>query len=216
MNNLFLKAIGGLLYVFVSIPSLIFLAAWSFHYWQAWAFLAVFMVSITTIFIDLARNDPNLLARRIKTNEREGSQKVIRFLVNLAFTGVIVLSALDHRFMWSAPSTQVVFAGDSLVLLGLLIILFVFRENTFTAQTVEVEAGQTVISTGPYSLVRHPMYVGGLVFMFGIPPALGSWWDWPWPLCLLPSSPGEFSMRRACLLGTCRAMRTIATRSNTA
>jgi len=71
---------------------------------------------------------------------------------------------------------QAVFAGNALVLLGLLIIFFVFRENTFTAQTVEVEVGQKVISSGPYAFVRHPMYVGGLVFMLGIPPALGSWW----------------------------------------
>lgn len=176
VTNLFLKAVSGLLYVFVSISGLIFLASWSFHYWQAWTFLAVFMVSITAVFIDLARNDPNLLARRVKTNEKEKSQKVIRFLVNLAFAGAIILSALDHRFAWSVTSMQVVFAGDALVLLGLLIIFFVFRENTYTAQTVEVEAGQKVISTGPYSLVRHPMYVGGLVFMSGIPPALGSWW----------------------------------------
>ena len=61
-------------------------------------------------------------------------------------------------------------------LLGVIVIFVVFKENTFTAQTVEVEAGQTVVSTGPYALVRHSMYVGGLVFMLGIPPALGSWW----------------------------------------
>jgi protein-S-isoprenylcysteine O-methyltransferase Ste14 len=176
VKNLFLKALAGLLYVFVSISALIFLAAWSFHYWQAWTFLAVFMVTITAIFLFLAKNDPNLLARRVKTSEKEKSQKIIRFLVNLAFTGAIVLSALDHRLAWSATSIPVVIAGDALVLLGLLIIFFVFRENTFTAQTVEVEAGQKVVATGPYALVRHPMYVGGLVFMMGIPPALGSWW----------------------------------------
>jgi protein-S-isoprenylcysteine O-methyltransferase Ste14 len=176
VKNLFLKALAGLLYVFVSISALIFLAVWSFHYWQAWTFLALFMVTITAIFLFLAKNDPNLLARRVKTSEKEKSQKIIRFLVNLAFTGAIVLSALDHRLAWSATSIPVVIAGDALVLLGLLIIFFVFRENTFTAQTVEVEAGQKVVATGPYALVRHPMYVGGLVFMMGIPPALGSWW----------------------------------------
>jgi protein-S-isoprenylcysteine O-methyltransferase Ste14 len=70
----------------------------------------------------------------------------------------------------------VVIAGDALVALGLLIIFFVFRENTFSASTVQVAAGQKVVSTGLYALVRHPMYVGGLIFIFGIPLALGSWW----------------------------------------
>ena len=176
MKGLFIKAVGGVLYVFVAVSALIFLPAWTFKYWQAWTFLAVFMVSISTIFIYLAKNDPSLLARRIKTTEKEKSQKIIRTLVNLAFAAVIVLSALDHRFTWSTGSPQVVFAGDAIVALGLLLIFFVFRENTFTVQTVEVETGQKVISTGPYARVRHPMYVGGFVFLLGIPPALGSWW----------------------------------------
>jgi protein-S-isoprenylcysteine O-methyltransferase Ste14 len=176
MKNLFIKAVGGLLYIFVAISGLIFLSAWTVNYWQAWAFLAVFTISISAIFIYLARYDPSLLARRIKTAEKKKSQKIIRSLVNLGFTAAIVVSALDHRFAWSALPSQFVFVGDAVVLLGLLMIFFVFRENTFTAQTVEVEAGQSVISTGPYALVRHPMYVGGLVFMLGIPLALGSWW----------------------------------------
>jgi protein-S-isoprenylcysteine O-methyltransferase Ste14 len=176
MKNLFIKAVGGLLYIFVAISGLIFLSAWTVNYWQAWTFLAVFMISISAIFIYLARYDPSLLARRIKTAEKKKSQKIIRSLVNLGFTAAIVVSALDHRFAWSTPPSHFVFVGDAIVLLGLLMILFVFRENTFTAQTVEVEAGQSVISTGPYALVRHPMYVGGLVFMLGIPLALGSWW----------------------------------------
>lgn len=176
MKNLYLKSAGGLLYVFVAISAIIFLSAWSLHYWQAWMFLAVFMVLISAIFLYLAKNDPNLLARRIKTTEKEMSQKIIQFLVNLVFTAVIVVSALDHRFVWSAISPKFVLIGDALVAFGLLIIFFVFKENTFTAQIVDVESGQKVISTGLYAVVRHPMYVGGLVFILGIPLALGSLW----------------------------------------
>jgi len=174
MKDLNLKAFGGLLYIFIAFSALIFLPAWTFNYWQAWTFLTVFMGSISAIFMYLAKNDPNLLARRVKTTEKEKSQKIIRFLVNLTFTALIVVSALDHRFAWSTVSSYVVVAGDVLVMLGLLIIFFVFKQNTFTAQTVE--AGQTVISTGPYALVRHPMYAGGLVMIVGIPLALGSLW----------------------------------------
>ena len=89
---------------------------------------------------------------------------------------VIVISVLDHRFRWSAMPPRVALVGDAFVVLGLVIIFLVFRENTFSAQTVEVEAGHRVIATGPYALVRHPMYAGGLVFILGIPLALGSLW----------------------------------------
>ena len=186
MNNLFLKAVGGLLYIFIAISTLMFLSAWTFNYWQAWTFLAVFMISISAIFIYLAKYDPNLLARRIKTSEQEQNQKTIRFLINVTFAVAIIVSALDHRFAWSAMPFGVIFIGDAVVLLGLLIIFVVFKENTFTAQTVEVEAGQKVVSTGPYALVRHPMYFGGVVFMLGIPPALGSWWGL---LMIVPFTP---------------------------
>ena len=122
------------------------------------------------------KNDPALLARRVNNTEKEQTQKFIHFFINLVFVAASVVSALDHRFGWSAVPTYGVVAGDVLVALGMLIIFFVFRENTFTASTVQVAAGQKVISTGFYALVRHPMYVGGLVFIFGIPLALGSWW----------------------------------------
>ena len=176
MKNLFIKAVGGLLYIFAVLAALIFLSAWTLDYWQAWAFLIAFMISMSAISIYLAINDPDLLARRIKTTEKTRSQKTIRFLVNLTFTVVIVISVLDHRFGWSAIPPRVVLVGDTLVVLGLIIIFLVFRENTFSAQTVEVEAGQRVIANGPYALVRHPMYAGGLVFILGIPLALGSLW----------------------------------------
>jgi protein-S-isoprenylcysteine O-methyltransferase Ste14 len=67
-------------------------------------------------------------------------------------------------------------AGDVLVLLGWLVIFFVFKENTFTSATIEVDPEQKVISTGPYALVRHPMYAGSIIMLIGIPLALGSWW----------------------------------------
>ena len=70
----------------------------------------------------------------------------------------------------------VALARDVLVVLGWLAIFFVFKENTFTFATIELASDQKVISTGPYALVRHPMYAGALVMLLGIPIALGSWW----------------------------------------
>src|SRR5262249_8293050 len=88
----------------------------------------------------------------------------------------MVLSALDHRFGWSPVPPGVSIVGDVLVALGLFIDLLVFRANTYGASNIQVTEGQTVISTGPYAIVRHPMYAGVLVMVIGTPLALGSWW----------------------------------------
>ncbi len=170
-----MQALGGLSSLFAISFALLFLPAWTLNYWQAWTYLAVLMVSISAIVVYLIRNDPALLARRVNNTEKGQRQRVIHFFVNLAFVAVSVVPALDHRFRWSAVPTYVVIAGDALVALGMLIIFFVFRENTFTASTVEVAPDHKVTSTGLYAFVRHPMYVGGLIFGLGVPLALGSW-----------------------------------------
>jgi protein-S-isoprenylcysteine O-methyltransferase Ste14 len=89
---------------------------------------------------------------------------------------LLVFPALDHQFGWSPVPPYVSVAGDALVALGFLFIFFVFAENSYGASTIQVAEGQRVISTGPYALVRHPMYAGALVMLIGIPLALDSWW----------------------------------------
>jgi protein-S-isoprenylcysteine O-methyltransferase Ste14 len=108
--------------------------------------------------------------------EKEKAQKIIMWLMSAAFVGLIVLPALDHRFGWSRMPGLVALAGDVLMLLGWGAIFFVFRENSFTAATIELAPEQKVISTGPYAVVRHPMYAAALALLAGIPIALGSWW----------------------------------------
>jgi protein-S-isoprenylcysteine O-methyltransferase Ste14 len=89
---------------------------------------------------------------------------------------IFVLSAIDHRFSWSVVPLFLVVAGDVLVALGLLIVFWVFKENSFASATIEVGMEQTLVSTGPYALVRHPMYFGAFIMLTGVPLALGSWW----------------------------------------
>ena len=95
---------------------------------------------------------------------------------SIGFIGLLVLPGLDHRFGWSQMPANVAIAGDILVVLGWIGIFFVFRENSFSSATIELAADQRVISTGPYALVRHPMYAAALVMLLGMPIALGSWW----------------------------------------
>jgi protein-S-isoprenylcysteine O-methyltransferase Ste14 len=173
------KAFGGLLLLFLVMAALLFIPAWTLDYWQAWAFLAVYFAWSLAITLYLMKNDPDLLARRMSggpTAEKQTAQKIIMSFTSLGFIGLIVVPAFDHRFAWSHMPPFAALAGDLLVALGWLAIFFVFRENTFTSATIELAPDQKVISTGPYALVRHPMYAGALVMLLGIPIALGSWW----------------------------------------
>jgi protein-S-isoprenylcysteine O-methyltransferase Ste14 len=179
MNILNIKALGGLLFLLLVMAALLFIPARTLDYWQAWMFLAVYFAPSLAITLYLMKKDRKLLERRMSggpTGERETAQKIIMFFVSLGFIGGLVFPALDHRFAWSYIPPYVALAGDVLVVLGWLVIFLVFKENTFSSATIELAPNQKVISTGPYAIVRHPMYAGGLVMFFGIPIALGSWW----------------------------------------
>jgi protein-S-isoprenylcysteine O-methyltransferase Ste14 len=179
MRNLNIKALAGLLQLVVALAVLIFLPAWTLDYWQGWILIAVFVACALAITIYLMRNDPALLERRLKAGpgaEQKNSQKIIQGLAIVAFISIFVVSALDRRFGWSSVPTFVVALGDMLIALGFYFVFLVFRENTFTSGIIEVGSEQKVITTGPYALVRHPMYIGALVMLLGVPLALGSWW----------------------------------------
>jgi protein-S-isoprenylcysteine O-methyltransferase Ste14 len=178
MDGLNKKAFGGLVFFIIALATLVFLPAWTLDYWQAWVFLALMTVLTFAVTIYLMRNDPKLLERRVSAGpaaEKEKTQIIIQSFATVAFIAVIIVPAFDHRFVWSPVPAGVVIVGNLLIVLGFYIIFRVFKENTFTSGTIEIHQHQKVISTGPYALVRHPMYVGGLVFLLGVPLALGSW-----------------------------------------
>ena len=171
-------ATQSLLFLLVT-GALLFLPAGTFDYWEAWVFIAVFIACNIPLTIWVAINDPQLLERRMRAGpiaEKEKSQKIIMTIAFLAFAGEVVIPALDRRFGWSDVPTSVVILGNALIAISYVGFYFVFRENTYSAATIRVEENQRVISTGPYAIVRHPMYVAALVLMLGVPLALGSWW----------------------------------------
>jgi protein-S-isoprenylcysteine O-methyltransferase Ste14 len=179
VDNLARKAVLGFTQLVALLGILLFGPAWTLIYWQAWVYLFVFGASSALITIYLWKKDQRLLERRINAGpgaENEKSQKSIQLLAFLVFLGSLILPSLDHRFSWSAIPLLAVVAGDVLTALGFLIVFLVFKENTFTAATIGVTLDQRVVSTGPYAVVRHPMYSGALVMLFGTPLALGSWW----------------------------------------
>jgi protein-S-isoprenylcysteine O-methyltransferase Ste14 len=159
--------------------ALLFLPAGTFDYWEAWVFIAVFVACNLPLTIWVAINDPQLLERRMRAGpmaEKEKSQKIIMTIALLAFAGEVLIPAFDRRFGWSEVPTSVVILGNALIAISYVGFYFVFRENTYGAATIRVEENQKVISTGPYAVVRHPMYAAALILMLGIPLALGSWW----------------------------------------
>jgi protein-S-isoprenylcysteine O-methyltransferase Ste14 len=179
MNQLVIRAFAGLLFLLIVMAIIIFVPAWTLDYRQAWIFLVVFFVPPLLITIYLMKHDPKLLERRTTAGpgaEQERIQNIIQALAGLAFIAIFIVSALDHRFGWSTVPAYVTALGDVLVIFGFYLVFLVFKENTFASGTIEVVAEQRVISTGPYALVRHPMYIGALVMLVGVPLALGSWW----------------------------------------
>lgn len=177
--NLAIRTLKSALVGLLVLAVIIFVPAGTLAYWQGWAFLVVFTLSTNIIGIYLALRNPALLERRIKAGPGAETRPAQKVIITLAFAGAIALvivSVLDYRFGWSHVPAWVSVFGNLLVALGLMIDLVVFRENSYGASTIEKMEGQTVISTGPYALVRHPMYVGVLILVVGVPLALGSYW----------------------------------------
>jgi protein-S-isoprenylcysteine O-methyltransferase Ste14 len=172
------------------IAALIFIPAGTLDYWQAWLFLACYFSASLIVSLWLARHDPALLERRMRGGpfaEGKRSQKIIMTMTSIAFVVLLVVPGLDRRYGWSHVPNAIPIVGEMLLLTGWIGIFVVFRANTYAAATIGVSSGQTVISTGPYRLVRHPMYAAALLMLFGIPLSLGSWWGVLAMVALVPA-----------------------------
>jgi len=162
----------------VVMGALLFGPAGTTRYWQAWVYIGIYVAASIPTMRYLVRKDPALLERRMRGGpmfEKERTQRIIMSFTSLGFIALLVVPALDRRFGWSTVPVWAVVLGDILVAIGYYFILLVYRVNSYTASTIQVVPGQTVISTGPYAIVRHPMYASGSLYIFGTPLALGSY-----------------------------------------
>jgi len=155
---------------------ILFLPAGSLKYWQAWVFMGVLFIPVIFVISYFLKHDPALLERRIRFREKETHQKTIIKLANLFFFMGFLFPGFDYRFGWSNVPMLIVIISDVIIFLGYLLVFFVFKENSYTSRIVEVDKKQKVIATGPYSVVRHPMYVGVISMFVFMPIALGSYW----------------------------------------
>lgn len=179
MRDLARRTALGFLKLTVFMILLVFLPAGSLRFWPGWLFLAVSLAATAAIAVWMLRHDRALLERRLTVGpsaEPDPLQRRIQMLAGVFGTALIALPGLDHRLGWSDVPAALVVLGNLGILAGYWLCFLVFRENSYAAGTIAVEEGQAVISTGPYGVVRHPMYASAVSLVLFGPLALGSWW----------------------------------------
>lgn len=157
---------------------LLFIPAGTLDYWQAWAFLGVFVTASTLPNLYLNRIDPAAIERRRRAGPRAETRKVQKAVITgtlVSFAALLVVAGLDRRFGWSNVPTWLCILGNVMVAAGMGVAMLVVFQNRYAAATITVEHGQPVVSTGLYSVVRHPMYSASIVMMVGMALALGSY-----------------------------------------
>jgi protein-S-isoprenylcysteine O-methyltransferase Ste14 len=163
----------------LGVAAMVFIPAWSAHYWQGWAYLGLGLLLQFWLVVYFYRHDPQVLERRLLTREQNREQKGIIFLLRLVVVSTLVISSLDHRHGWTAAGCLPVPAW--LTVVALLVIaggqywfIQVLQANRFAASIIQIQTGQTIATTGPYRLVRHPMYLSMILHWLAAPLALGS------------------------------------------
>jgi len=179
MKGLYRRALIGILRTFFLLLAAIFLPVCTLRYWRGWVCLAAFFIPACGISAYVAKHDPALLERRLRAGpraEKETGQKIVQGIASVVFLADFVVSALDRRFGWSSVPLYGSFVGVVMMLAGFAITFAVLKANRYASGIIEVAEDQRVVTTGPYAVVRHPMYSGALIMLMGIPPTLGSWW----------------------------------------
>jgi protein-S-isoprenylcysteine O-methyltransferase Ste14 len=156
----------------------LFLSAGTIHYWQAWLYLVVNAVSSVLLTLYIVK-DPVLLEGRMSagpSSEQRPIQTIIVLCTGIPAVAAFIVPALDRRFGWSNMPSSVSIIGVVLLVISFWMVYRVFKENSFGSSTVRVVEGQKVISTGPYAIVRNPMYSSATVYFVAMSFALGSYW----------------------------------------
>jgi len=156
----------------------LFISAGTIAYWQAWVFLGVLAVCSVLLTLSVI-GDPILLENRTgggPSAETRSIQKTIVLCTGLPAVAAFIVPGLDHRLGWSSEPPWLSIVGDLLLIMSLWMVYRVFKENSFGSTTVRTTEGQKVISSGPYAIVRNPMYASAAVYFIGMSLALGSYW----------------------------------------
>ncbi len=155
---------------------LLFLPTGTLSYWQAWVYLALLFLPVGAVGLIILLRVPDLLERRMRSRETQPQQRKIVLFSSIAMILLLVVPGLDQRFGWSLVPLVIVVLADAAILTGYALFALTLRENRFASRIVEVDSEQVVIGSGPYAIVRHPMYLAMTVMFVLTPLALGSWW----------------------------------------
>ena len=174
--KLLLNALAKFLIGLLLVGLLIFLPAGTLAYPGGLLFLGLLFVPMLLMGIVMLARARDLLAKRLDAKEKQAAQKGVQSLSGLVFIAGFVLTGLDFRFGWSDVPLPVVIAASVIFLAGYGLYAEVMRENAYLSRTVKVEEGQTVVSTGLYGIIRHPMYTASILMFLAIPLVMGSWY----------------------------------------
>jgi len=170
----------------VVFSALLFVPAGSIRFWQGWCYFATLFVPGLLAFAFFYEHHPQMVERRLLLKEKVREQKRIMMLIYIIWPINFVLTGLDHRFGWSHSPLWLTIFSQVVVLGGYVTTLWVLKVNRFASRTIQVEPGQEVISSGPYRIVRHPMYLGACAMFLFTPLALGSYVTFPAFVLLIP------------------------------
>ena len=174
--KLFLNALTKFTAGLLLVALLLFLPAGTLAYPGGLLFLCLLFIPMLLLGILMLARDRDLLAKRLDVKEKQGTQKGVVAVMGLIFLSGFILAGLDFRFGWSKVPLPVVIVASVLFLVGYALYAEVMRENAYLSRTIKVEEGQTVISTGLYGVVRHPMYMASVLMFLSLPLVLGSWY----------------------------------------
>jgi protein-S-isoprenylcysteine O-methyltransferase Ste14 len=188
-KKLMTMALGRFIPGIILISALLFVPAGSIRFWNAWLFIGVLFVPMIFVIIYLIIRDPELLYKRMNTNEKEKTQKKVVLLTAVVFLSAFIIAGLDYRYEWSAvpPVLEILSAGIALI--GYILFYIVMRQNSYVSRVVEIQEKQKVIDTGLYGIVRHPMYFAAILMFMFMPLVLGSFYALI-PLLIFPFQMG--------------------------
>ena len=173
-NNLLTQALAKFFLGVIILGILIFLPAWSLHYWQGWLLMGILFVPMFVAGLVMLAKNPDLLRKRLNAKEQEAEQKTVVKLSGLLFITAFVVSGINWRFGWWVLPDWAVWVAAGLFLASYLLYAEALRENTFLSRTIEVQENQKVIDTGLYGIVRHPMYMATTILFLAMPLVLAS------------------------------------------